>query len=113
MKFSGIVQKSLGEGARIGFPTANIRLTDKELSGIFAAEVTMEGRQYPAAAYADQRRGLLEAHLLDFAGDLYGREIEVQLLKKIRDDASFETEDQLKAAIAADVQAVIEYFKIM
>lgn len=112
MHYFGIVQKSSGDGARIGFPTANIPLTDTALSGIFAGEVVMEGNTYPAAVYADQRRGLLEAHLLDFAGDLYGSEIEVRLLKKIREDAAFESEDMLRRTIAEDVAAVRAFFKL-
>lgn len=108
--YSGTVQKSSGEGARIGFPTANIPLTDTVLSGIFAGEVVVADRVFPGAIYADQRRGLLEAHILDFEGDLYGQNIEVRLQKKIRDDASFENEDALRRAIAADVAEVRAFF---
>ena len=103
--FSGTVQKSSGEGARIGFPTANIPLSDTSLSGIFAGEVVVAEKIHPAAIYADQRRGLLEAHILDFEGDLYGQVIEIRLQKKIRDDATFESEEDLKQAIARDVAA--------
>lgn len=110
MNFSGIVQKSLGEGAKIGFPTANIPLPDRSLSGIFAGEVVVAKKVMPAAIYADQKRGLLEAHILDFEGDLYGQEIEVWLQKKIRDDATFENVEDLKRAIAADVAATRAFF---
>lgn len=113
MHFTGTVQKNLGEGARMGFPTANITLNDTSFSGIFAGEVIRKGNIYPAAVYADRRRGLLEAHILDFEGDLYGQEIEIRLRKKIREDASFTDEEHLKLAIAADVQAVRDYFKTL
>ncbi len=112
MKYSGIVQKSSGEGARIGFPTANIPLSDATLSGIFAGEVVVEGKTYSAAVYADQRRGLLEAHILDFAEDLYGREIEIRLLKKIREDATFQSEEELRRMIAQDVAETRAFFKL-
>ncbi len=112
MRYSGIVQKSSGEGARIGFPTANIPLTDTSLSGIYAAEVVVEGQMYRAAVYTDTRRGLLEAHLLDFEGDLYGKEIEIRIQKKIREDASFESEEELKRAIAGDVVQARAFFKL-
>lgn len=108
--YSGIVQKDLGEGKRIGFPTANIPMTDPH-SGIYAGVVVIVGEKYPAAIYADERRKLLEAHLLDFNTDLYGTAIEITLLKKIRDDAQFTDEESLKEAIARDVEAVREYFK--
>lgn len=110
MIFSGIVQKSSGEGARIGFPTANIPLTDESLSGIYAAEVIVEGAVRHAAVYADQRRGLLEAHILDFVGELYGHTIEMRLHKKIREDDAFEDEETLKQAIAQDVTATRAFF---
>lgn len=112
MYYSGIVQKSSGEGARIGFPTANILLTDTSLSGIYAAEVIVEGKMHHAAVYADTRRDLLEAHLLDFNDDLYGQNIEIRIHKKIREDASFESEEELKRAIAKDVAGVRAFFKL-
>ncbi len=108
--FSGIVQKSLGEGTRLGFPTANIACNNPELSGIYAGMVTIGVQKYPAAVYADQRRKLLEAHILDFDQDLYGKNIQITLEKKIRDDRRFESEDDLKRAIAEDVVSVRAYF---
>lgn len=112
MIFSGIVQKSSGEGARLGFPTANIPLSDASLSGIYAAEVIVEGVVRYGAVYADQRRGLLEAHILDFVGNLYGQEIEVRILKKIREDVVFSSEEDLKRAIVQDVADTRAFFKL-
>ncbi len=111
MQFYGIVQKSSGEGARIGFPTANIPLEDPKLSGIYAAEVVVDGMTHYAAVYADRRRGLLEAHILDFGDDVYGRRIEIRLKKKIRDDQRFTDERALIAQIAHDIQEIRAYFK--
>lgn len=112
MEYRGIAQKGEGRGKALGFPTANIPLADKTLSGIYAARVTIRKKQYFAAVYANRERKLLEAHLLDFHGELYGEEIRVTLEKTIRDDARFESDDALKAAIARDVQSVREYFKV-
>jgi len=105
MKFTGTVQKGKGEGKTIGFPTANIQLTDKEVSGIYAGLARVGGKEYVAAVYADQARGLLEAHLLDFDGDLYGKEITVILGEKIREDKVFATIEELVVQIAKDVEA--------
>ena len=108
--YYGVVQKGERRGIELGFPTANIPLAD-ETSGIYAAIVRLEGAEYHATVYADQKRKLLEAHLAKYAGgDLYDKEIEVELLKKIRDDKEFDTEDELRAAIRADIQAVRAYF---
>ncbi len=94
----------------MGFPTANIPLSGTSLSGIFAGEVVVAGKVLPAAIYADVRRGLLEAHILDFDGDLYGQDIEIRLQKKLRDDRVFESEAELTRAIAGDVAASRAFF---
>ena len=110
MKYTGIAQKGEGRGRELGFPTANIPLDDETVSGIYAARVSVGGKEYCAAVYANQARKLLEAHLLDFWGELYGQEITITLEKKIRDDARFENEDALKVAIAEDVRNVRSFF---
>lgn len=110
MIYEGIVQKDLGEGKRLGFPTANISFNDSALSGIYAARVQVRGKTYIAAVYADQARRLLESHILDFEEDLYGERITVQIEKKIRETQRFTNKATLKAAIAKDVQDVREYF---
>lgn len=109
--FKGVVQSGGKRAAKFGFPTANIPLTDTSLSGIYAARVHLPNSEYDAVIYANQARKLLEAHLLDFSGDLYGKTIEVALLEKIREDAVFADEDAARAAITKDVAAVRAYFK--
>ncbi len=111
MTFTGMVQRGTGRASALGFPTVNISLANKNLSGIYAAKVTVDGREYIAAAYADQKRGLLEAYLFNFSGNLYGREISAELYKKIREDKNFTDDLSLREAIAADTRAVTEYFK--
>ncbi len=108
---TGVVQEGEKRGARLGFPTANIALPEAALSGIYAARVVADGRMHTAAVYADERRKLLEAHLLDFSGNLYGKTVTVELVEKLREDARFENEVALKAAIADDIARVREYFK--
>ena len=110
MIYSGIVQRGGEYGRRLGFPTANIPLEDASVSGIFAAAVRVGEETYNAAAYADQRNKVLEAHLLDFEGDLYGKELGIELLGKIREDRRFESEEEAKETIAADIAAVRKYF---
>lgn len=108
--FTGVIQRGHGTGSKLGFPTINIPLEDESLSGIYAAIVTIKGSPYHAAAYADTRRKLLEAHLLHFEDSLYGLEATIELKKRIREDQRFSTEDELKKAIAADIEAIKAYF---
>lgn len=110
--FRGLVQKGIHRAESLGFPTVNIPLADKKISGIYAARVTVAQDEdaYMAAVYADQKRGVLEAHLLDFDDDLYDMEIEISLLGKIREDKKFEGEAELSAAIQDDISRVREYF---
>jgi riboflavin kinase/FMN adenylyltransferase len=110
--YHGKVLVGKKRGGQLGYPTANIALDDPALSGIYAARVMIVGeeRSYIAAAFADPARGLLEAHLLDFSADLYGRDIEITIFEKIRDAKQFDTDVALIAAIAEDVERVRAYF---
>ena len=81
------------------------------MSGIYAAHVLIDGKEYPAAVYADQKRNVLEAYLLDFSGDMYGQTITIRLYDKVRENEMFLDDTTLKAAIAEDVRAVQKYFK--
>ena len=94
----------------MGFPTINIPLDDADVSGIYAARVKVGEEEYEAAVYADQKRKLLEAHLLDFSADLYGENVTVELLKKVREAKVFANDKDLREAIAHDVTSVREYF---
>jgi len=109
--YTGVVQKGTKRGAALGFPTVNISLGDPDVSGIYVAVVRTGGKEYHAAAFADQKRKLLEAHILDARIDLYGKEITIELLKKIRDNKFFESDDELRAAIAEDIAKIREYFR--
>jgi len=110
--YRGAVLKGEDRGRALGFPTANVPLADGSVSGIYAARVKIRPDEapYPAAVYADTKRGLLEAHLLDFNDELYGCEIEIELFKKIRDTERFDSDAALRAAIADDIKKVREYF---
>ena len=111
--YTGIVQRGARRGTALGFPTANIPLDDPEPSGIYAARVTVKEGEAPymAAVFADQKRKLFEAHILDFSDDLYGEHITIELHKKVRDAETFENDDKLRAMITEDIKKAREYFK--
>ncbi|HTR18488.1 MAG TPA: riboflavin kinase [Candidatus Paceibacterota bacterium] len=110
MRYKGVVQKGDRRGTALGFPTINIPFEGDRPEGIFAAEVFVDGEGYLAVAYANTSRKILEAHLLDFSDDLYDKEVEIHLLKKMRDDKRFEHTAELKKAIAEDIKGVRQYF---
>jgi riboflavin kinase/FMN adenylyltransferase len=109
MRFTGIVQNGKKRGAKLGFPTANIPLNDGTLSGIYTGKVHVDGLAYLAALYADTSRKLLEAHLLDFVGDLYEKEIVVEIGDKIREARRFKDDAEARETIADDIARVREY----
>ncbi len=108
--YTGIVIKGQGRATALGFPTANIVLEDGSMSGIYAAKVKVGDAEYMAAVFADPKRKLLEAHILDFVGELYGKEITIELCEKIRDSNKFSNDKALRLAIEEDIVKVRNYF---
>ncbi len=108
MIVKGVVKDGNKKGREHGFPTANIS-NDGVAIGIYAGKVFALDKYYKAAVYVGTPRpDVLEAHLLDFAGDLYGRVIEVTILNKLRDDF-FETDNEkLRLMIEKDVAFIKE-----
>ncbi len=108
--YVGIVQPGSKRAAELGYPTINIPFTDSTVSGIYAALVKVGEEEYEAAAYADQKKKILEAHLLDFSKDLYGWNVKIQLVKKIREYRKFASDTDEQKTIDADIAAVRAYF---
>ncbi len=111
----GTVVRGGRRGTALGFPTANLELHHavRPPSGVYAAEVPLDGRTYRAVVNIGTRPTFgagsetLEAHLLGYAGgDLYGRALEVRFLRKLRNEKRFDSADALKAQIRADVASV-------
>lgn len=108
---SGRVVKGDKRGRELGFPTANIDYGDLQLppDGVYAAWATTDGRRYTAAASLgvrptfDGKERKLEAHLLDFDGNLYGKEMEVAPVAKLRDELRFENAEALIEQMRVDV----------
>jgi riboflavin kinase/FMN adenylyltransferase len=109
-RVSGTVIGGARIGTGLGFPTANLALASGTAlgHGIYAARVHVGDDVYAAAAYLGTRptvdggRPLLEVFLFDFTGDLYGREIAVDLVDFIRGDRKFDGIEALKLQMAAD-----------
>ncbi len=109
---TGVVVEGDRRGRQLGFPTANLRLAAVErlpAHGVYAARVL--GR--PAAVsigvrptFGSGHEPLVEVHVLDFAGDLYGRELTVELVDYLRPERCFGSVAALRAQITADVERV-------
>ena len=107
----GTVQHGAKLGRTIGYPTANLELGSylRPRYGIYAVTARLpDGRIVPGAANLgirptfDPPVELLETYLFDFAGDLYGQEIEVALHHHLRDEAKFASLEELSAQMARD-----------
>lgn len=124
---SGKVIKGKGKGIKLGFPTINIELGDKIESGVYKGKViTREFKnsrirandkligannklgvnEWLAGIFIGEDGKILEAHLIGFSGDLYGREIEVEIGDKIREVMKFRDDERLKEQIKRDIDVI-------
>ena len=110
---SGKVIHGDKRGRELGFPTANLRLDDSCAlrHGIYAVRAQVAGRSYDGVAnfgrrpMFDQGSVLLEVFLFDFAGDIYGFDIDVAFIGFIREEAMFASVDELKGKMQEDARA--------
>ncbi len=113
----GTVIQGAGRGASLGIRTANLK-TDNELiplGGVYACWAEIGKKRYPAVANVGLnptfggRTLSIEAHLLGFHRDIYGKRLRLHFLKRIRDERSFETVEALVAQIHRDIEAAKKF----
>ena len=105
-------------GRQLGFPTANLDVAGLVLpsNGIYAGLTTIKKKSHCVALNIGFRPTMVsskselrvEAHLLDFSGELYGSELEIEIGEKLRDERKFASPAELRAQIARDIAAVRE-----
>lgn len=128
IKISGTVIGGKKLGRKLGFPTANIVL-DKNThitDGVYAAVATIDGTNYEGMANVGRRNNIpgvpqnpnvrqgvpmLEINIFGFDGDIYGKDVEVELLEYIRGERNFSSAEELKQTVDNDRIAIKEYFK--
>lgn len=111
-RVAGVVRPGQKLGRTLGVPTANIELepTNRLAFGVYAVRAHVAGRSYDAVASygvrpsADNGAPLLEVHLFDFAADLYGCEMEVDFVARLREERKFPSLDALKIEMARDIE---------
>ncbi len=114
---SGSVVHGAALGRELGFPTANIEIDEPmqllPLNGVYEVAATVGGKRYKGVINVGVKptvtgcgRRTVELFIIDFAGDLYGRNICVEFVRRLREERRFASLDELKAQIAKDVSAV-------
>lgn len=119
----GLVVKGQQLGRTIGFPTANIALGEEQLppDGVWAVRVACEEQQWNGVANlglrptVDGTRRVFEVHLFDAAPELYGKTLEVEFVRYLREERKFENLEALKAQIQNDeaaARAILEHLTV-
>jgi len=115
MKITGKIVHGKRLGRTIGFPTANIQPDAPPTgaaNGVYAAEISVEGFPEPMRCMVNQGchptvpdgPPTIEAHILDFSGDVYGRRAELEYLKFLRPEQKFPSLDALKEQLSRDLE---------
>lgn len=117
--YSGKVISGRKIGRGIGYPTANLDVDRSyrliETSGVYATYVDLEGKEYKSMTYIGKRPTIddsledtIEVYLMDFDGDLYGKEVKVRFVKRMRGEMKFDSLDMLRQQLVADEKNVRE-----
>lgn len=119
-RLQGQVKQGDQRGRTLGFPTANLHYWEELLipaNGVYATIALVNNERYPAATNVGVRPTVdgtqltVEAHLLNFAGDLYDQELCLEFISRIRPEKKFSGLDELKAQISSDVQQIQELLR--
>lgn len=114
--FSGIVQRNLGRGRKLGYPTANIQIPSDLPEGIFVGHTFITEKKYPSIIFIghpitfSETDKKAEVYILDFDQDIYDQYIEVDVLKKQRDNEKFESVEKLIVQMKEDERLAREFF---
>ncbi len=113
---SGMVIKGMQLARNLGYKTANIKMPDNIVQppyGVYFVLVEYEGKKYKAVLNwgikptVDGKTPVLEAHILDFNKDIYGENIKIYFKSPIREEKRFNNLEELKTAIAGDIECVL------
>ncbi len=120
IELSGKVVVGNRFGRELGIPTANLEFPEELLIpgfGVYLTETKVDGVWYPSMTNVGAKPSVeknhpgIETHLLDFTGDLYGKEIAVRFREKLREIIRFDTPEQLQRQLEEDRERAKKYFK--
>jgi riboflavin kinase/FMN adenylyltransferase len=109
----GRVVPGARRGIELGFPTANLDVEPGQAlpaEGVYISQAHIDDRAHPAMTNIGKRptfggsEHLVEVYLVDYHGDLYGQELAVDIIERLRDEKKFDTPEELKKQIAEDVR---------
>lgn len=109
----GQVVTGAGRGVALGFPTANLDIAPEQAvpaDGVYATWAYIDGRTYPSMTNIGQnptfndRKRAAEVYVVDYQSDLYGHELKIDIVERLRDVKKFGTAEELKEQIAEDVK---------
>lgn len=121
MTITGSVERGKQLGRRLGYPTANVRPEGAPVlpqNGVYAASIWLPGEAAPRPCMLNQGvhptvpdgKPTIEAHILDYDGDLYDQRVRVEYLHFLRPERRFDDLDALKAQLAQDLAATRAWF---
>ena len=109
----GHVVAGAGRGAGLGFPTANLDINPEQAlppDGVYASRAHVDGKTYQSMTNIgkcptfDGCERAVEAYIVDYHGDLYGQELKVDIIERLRDEEKFDSVEELKEQMAVDVK---------
>ena len=109
----GYVIPGAGRGIELGFPTANLDIDPEQAlpaEGVYVSWVYIDDQAYPSMTNIGKRptfggsERVVEVYLLDYNSDLYGQELTIDIIERLRSEKEFDTPEELKKQIAEDIK---------
>lgn len=113
----GIVKQGKRRGKTLGFPTANIDAPNTIDEGVYLSKTEIDGQSFPSLAFVGTAKTFgedafqAESFILNFNQEIYGKEISIQLLKKLRDNMTFPSAEKLKEQMEKDRKEAEAFFQ--
>ena len=118
----GTVVKGAGRGGRLGFPTANLQVLNELIPavGVYVTQVQLDGGPIgsvtnigfrPTLTPDTDPRPVVESHIFDFNGNLYGQPLRLRFLKRLRPEEKFDNVEKLQHQVQRDIQNARDYLK--
>jgi riboflavin kinase / FMN adenylyltransferase len=115
---AGVVEHGLARGRTIGFPTANLGGISVVIPnhGVYACQTVIDGKPYAVATHIGpnasfgETESKVESHIIDFDGDLYGRELVIDFTSKLRNTQKFASVEELISQMRIDVAKAAQIF---
>ena len=117
LRFTGIVQSGKKRGKRLGFPTINFPIDASVEEGIYISQTEIEGTVHNSLTFIGTAKTFgenvyqAETYIFDFNENIYGKNVSIVLLKKIRGNKKFDSESELIKEMENDKKTAEAYFK--